>query len=56
MAKWQTRREMVSPSLTMWRVFREVDGVEEMDIRLYDTWGDAAKAAWERNAKMEETE
>jgi len=22
MTKWQTRREMVSPPLTMWRVFR----------------------------------
>lgn len=29
MTKWQTRREMVSPPLTMWRGFREVDGVED---------------------------
>ncbi|GAA0213022.1 hypothetical protein [Selenomonas dianae] len=54
MKKWQTRRELVTKNLPMWRVFREVDGVEEVDIRLYDTWDDAAKAAWERNAKMEE--
>ena len=55
MTKWQTRREMVSPPLTMWRLFRIVDGVEEVDIRLYDTWDDAAKAAWERNAGEEVT-
>ena len=53
MTKWQTRREMVSPPLTMWRVFREVDGVEELDIRLYDTWDEALAAAWERNAREE---
>ena len=56
MTKWQTRREMVSPPLTMWKLFRIVDGVEEMDIQLYDTSDDAAKAAWEHNAKVEETE
>ena len=32
MTQWQTRREMVSPPLTMWRLFRIVDGVEEVDI------------------------
>ena len=53
MTQWQTRREMVSPPLTMWRLFRIVDGVEEVDIRLYDTWDDTAKAAWERNAREE---
>ena len=56
MTKWQTRRELVTKNLPMWRVFRIVDGVEEVDIRLYDTWDDAAKAAWELNAKMEEAE
>ena len=54
MTKWQTRRELVTKNLPMWRVFRIVDGVEEMDIRLYDTSDDAAKATWERNVKMEE--
>ena len=56
MTKWQTRRELVTKNLPMWRVFRIVDGVEEVDIRLYDTSDDAAKAAWARNAKMEEDE
>ena len=54
MTQWQTRREIVSLPLTMHIVFRIVDGVEELDIRLYDTWDDAAKAAWERNAMEEE--
>lgn len=55
MTKWQTRRELVTKNLTMWKLFREVDGVEEVDVRLYDTWDDAAKAAWERNAGEEVT-
>ena len=54
MTKWQTRREMVSLPLTMWRVFREVDGVEELDIRLYDTWNEALSGARELNAREEE--
>ena len=53
MTKWQPRRDLVTKNLTMWRLFRIVDGVEEVDIRLYDTWDDAAKAAWERNAREE---
>ena len=56
MTQWQTQREMVSPPLTMCRLFRIVDGVEEVDIRLYDTWDEALAGARERNAKMEETE
>ena len=55
MTKWQTRREMVSPPLTMWRVFREVDGVEEVRIRLYDTQDEALAAARNMN-EMEEDE
>lgn len=54
MTKWQTRREMVTKNLPMWRVFRIVDGVEDVDIRFYDTHDDAAAEAWARNAKMEE--
>nr|DAL05218.1 MAG TPA: hypothetical protein [Caudoviricetes sp.] len=53
MTKWQTRREMVSPPLTMWRLFRIVDGVEEVDIRIYGTWDEAVAAAQRLNA-MEE--
>lgn len=53
MTKWQTRRDLVTKNLTMWKLFRIVDGVEELDIRLYDTWDDAAKAAWERNTREE---
>ena len=39
--------------MTKWKLSRIVDGVEEVDIRLYDTWDDAAKAAWERNVREE---
>ena len=53
MTLWQPRRDVVTKNLTMWRVFRIVGGVEEVDIRLYDTWDDATKAAWERNAREE---
>ena len=53
MTKWQTRREMVSPPLTMWRMFREVDGVEEVDIRIYGTWDEAIVVARKMN-EMEE--
>ena len=53
MTKWQTRRELVTKNLPMWRVFREVDGVEEVDIRLYDTWDEALAGARERNAREE---
>lgn len=53
MTKWQTRREMVSPPLTMWRLFRIVDGMEEVHIRLYDTQDEAIVAARKMN-EMEE--
>ena len=55
MTKWQTRREMVSPPLTMWRVFRIVDGVEEVHIRLYDTQDEAIVAARKMNEMEEAT-
>jgi hypothetical protein len=29
MTKWQTRRELVTKNLTMWRVFRIVDGAKD---------------------------
>ena len=45
MTKWQTRRELVTKNLPMWRVFRIVDGVEEVDIRIYGTWDEALAAA-----------
>lgn len=51
MTLWQTRRELVMKHLTMWRVFRIVDGVEELGIRLYGTQEDAAVAARELNTK-----
>ena len=53
MTKWQTRRELVTKNLPMWRVFREVDGVEEVDIRLYDTWDEALARTRELNAREE---
>ena len=51
MTKWQTRRELVTKNLTMWKLFRIVDGMEEMDIRLYDTWDEALAAAQKMNGK-----
>ena len=51
MTKWQTRRELVTKNLTMWKLFRIVDGVEELDIRLYDTWDEALAAAQKMNGK-----
>ena len=53
MTKWQTRREPVTKNLPMWRVFRIVDGVEEVDIRIYGTWDEALAAARKMN-EMEE--
>lgn len=37
MTQWQTRRELVTKNLTMWKLFRIVDGVEEVYIRIYGT-------------------
>ena len=51
MTKWQTRRELVTKNLTMWKLFRIVDGMEEMDIRLYDTWDEALAAEQKMNGK-----
>ena len=53
MTQWQTRRELVTKNLTMWRLFRIVDGVEELDIRLYDTWNEALARVRELNAREE---
>lgn len=54
MTQWQPRRDPVTKNLPMWRVFREVDGVEELDIRLYDTWDEALAGARELNTREEE--
>ena len=51
MTKWQTRREIVSPPLTMHIVFRIVDGVEELDIYIYGTQSEAIARMHELNAK-----
>lgn len=53
MTQWQTRRDLVTKNLTMWRVFRIVDGVEDVDIRIYGTWDEALARARERNAREE---
>ena len=53
MTKWQTRRELVTKNLTMWRVFRILDGVEEVDMLIYGTQGEAIVAARKMN-EMEE--
>ena len=51
MTKWQTRREMVSPPLTMHIVFRIMDGVKERSGTHYATLDDALTHVRELNAK-----
>ena len=51
MTKWQTRREIVSPPLTMHIVFRIVDGVEERSGTHYATLDEALTHVRELNAK-----
>ena len=43
MTQWKTRRELVTKNLTMWKLFRIVDGVEELDIHIYSTQDEALK-------------
>ena len=40
--------------MTMWRVFREVDGVEEVDMLIYGTQGEAIARMHELNAALNE--
>ena len=54
MTKWQTRRELVTKNLPMWEVFRVVDGVEEVRIRLYDTQDEALSVARKMNEMEDE--
>ena len=54
MTKWQTRRELVTKNLTMWKLFRIVDGVEEVDVRIYGTWDEAVARMHELNAALNE--
>jgi len=56
MTLWQTRRELVMKHLTMWRVFRIVDGVEELGIRLYGTQGSGGGGGGEHNTKKKAPE
>lgn len=51
MMQWQTRREIVSPPLTMHIVFRIVDGVEERSGTHYATLDEALARVQELNAK-----
>ena len=51
MTKWKTRREMVSPPLTMHIVFRIVDGVEERSGTHDATLDEALTQARKLNAK-----
>ena len=51
MTKWQTRRDLVTKNLTMWKLFRIVDGVEELDIYMYGTQDEANVRMRELNAK-----
>lgn len=53
MTKWQPRRDLVTKNLTMWRVFRIVDGVEELDIYIYGTQDEANVRMRELNAREE---
>ena len=54
MTKWQTRRKIVSPPLTMHVVFRIVDGVEERSGTHYATLDEALARVRELNAWEEE--
>ena len=51
MMQWQTRREMVSPPLTMHTVFRIVDGVEERSGTHYATLDEALARVRMLNAR-----
>lgn len=51
MTQWQTRRELVTKNLTMHRVFRIVDGVEERSGTHYATLDEALTHVRELNAK-----
>ena len=51
MTQWTTRREMVSPPLTMHIVFRNVNGVEERSGTHYATLDDALTHVRALNAK-----
>ena len=51
MTTWTSRIEMIDNILPMHRVFRIVDGVEELDIRLYDTWDEALARVRKLNTK-----
>ena len=52
MTGWDVRRETVTKNLELWRVFRIVDGVEELDVPHYATLDEAVARVWELNAKM----
>lgn len=54
MTKWQPRRDLVTKNLTMWRLFRIVDGVEEVDMLIYGTQGEAIARMHELNAALNE--
>ena len=54
MTQWQPRRDLVSKNLTMWRLFRTVDGVEELDIYIYGTQDEANVRMRELNAALNE--
>ena len=54
MTKWQTRRDLVTKNLTAWKLFRIVDGVEEVDIRIYGTQGEVIARMHELNAALNE--
>lgn len=56
MTKWQTRRDLVTKNLTMWRVFRIVDGVEERSGTHYATLDEALTHVRELNAKEKRPE
>lgn len=51
MTQWQPRRDPVTKNLTMWRLFRTVEGVEELDIYIYGTQDEANVRMRELNEK-----
>ena len=50
MTKWKVCREVYGGILPIWRAFRMVDGVVEVDVLIYGTQSDAIARMHELNA------
>nr|DAM43661.1 MAG TPA: hypothetical protein [Caudoviricetes sp.] len=54
MTKWQVCREVYGGILPIWRAFRMVDGVAEVDVLIYGTQSEAIARMHELNAALNE--